>query len=182
MNKLITILAVALVVSLTVPCFADGPEWALRGTLKTNGNEHHFAYVFDAANGVITEFSFAAGRETSTSLGEYSFDNERLKIVWKTGAIETGRLVRVRDNVYQYTIQSHSSDKSQIGSMTTLNGERLPITLAEQLAVNGQLYRMILDQQKANSVRQGQQIRNLQHQINMLPYKYTEAFGKALGQ
>lgn len=182
MNRLLTIAALLASSLPYAATYADQPRIGLRGTLRTSNGVLPFVYVFNPQHQVVTEIAMPEGQEPRIAQGGYASFGDTINITWESGSTEVAQLTTTAGKGYTYRITAHSGDPGQVGTVTRLSPQRLPANLASQLAGTAHMYRTLLKQRQKSYQRQLHQLRDLRHDIDMLPYEYSNAFGRALGQ
>jgi hypothetical protein len=176
-------LIVSAVFCMSQTAFAQETLVAWRGTHSfKNGTKREYDYIFDKKHGTIVQQSMEGGKVTGYASGEYAFQNGVLTIHWtESNQIEEGRLENAGNKIL-YKITIHTGDATQVGTQCTFVPYQLHPIQAKQIGLLSQMERQLIEQRKALNLMTDQRFLQLQSEMNMLPYKYSNAFGKALGQ
>lgn len=184
MSKKQVFLAICLgLISLPSIAKAEQPKFAYRGTQTIGTLTYSFLYIFDTDHGILIEFPLNQGTNARFGYGEYTLKGQKLTVTWdKNSSQESGWLQIMSNGNLRYSITRHTGDARQIGAVVQLKKQVLSPQISNQLSQFGRIARKSIDQKKMNETRYLRQLINLQQEINTLPYKYSNAFGKALGQ
>lgn len=174
---------VATILCFSQTAFSQENLVAWRGTHKfKDGTKREYDYIFDKRTGIVIQQSMESGKVTGYACGEYAIQDSVLTILWtESNQVESGRLESVDDKI-RYRITSHNGDVSQIGTECIFAPYQLNPVQTQQIGQLSRLNRLLVEQRKALNAMSDQKLLQLQHDMNMLPYKYSNAFGKALGQ
>jgi hypothetical protein len=177
------LLSSALLLIVASEAFAQGRLVSLEADQKnTEGTTVTTVLTFDKGASLVYHGNVDQFGKSSTKMGEYRYENERLKVQWfNDGSIEEVALTDIDEDRVEYRVLKDSRDARRVGTVIRMRRGVIPESTAMSALRFGDLYLEVKRRQVANASNSGNAFMQMQHELNMKLLESSKEFGRSLG-